>query len=186
VYVSLNDNDVFCNLYGDKEEYKCFPDIGEDIKEEVICAKRRMHTRQILHDLKKSNLRKMNHTSDIPHFGSGRILDIVIYSNKNLSELDDNDFNRQLLKYLRNQERYYTRMYEMCDKIVNGSSACSDKIKYLYKRSREVLDENYKWKVDDGSAFGHMMLEFLIDRSVDLSVGYKISGTSGEIICLVA
>jgi DNA-directed RNA polymerase beta subunit len=180
VTVSLNDNDVFCNLYGDKEEYKCFPDIGELVKEEVVCAKRRIHTKQILHDLKKTNLRKMNHTSDIPYFSSGKILDIMIFSNKLIEELEDNDFNRQLLTYLRNQTRYYTRVFEICDRIVNSSSKCSDMVKYLYKRSREVLDPVYKWKVDDGTAFGHMMIQFLVERDVALTIGAKISGTSGD------
>lgn len=186
VTVSLNDNDVFCNLYGDKDNYKCFPDIGETVNESIICAKRRIHTKQILHDLKKSNLRKMNSTSDVPYFCGGKIIDIVIFSNKLIEELDDNDFNRQILQYLRNQTRYYTRMYELCGDMVNSTSSCSDNVKYLYKRSREILDPNTKWKIDDGTAFGHMMIQFLIERDVPVSVGSKISGTSGELNCLVA
>ena len=185
VTISLNDNDIFCNLYGDKNTYKCFPDIGESVKEEVICAKRRIHSTQILHDLKKGNLRKLNSTSDIPYFCTGKVVDINIFCNKDISELDDNDFNRQMLKYLRNQERYYTKINEICGNLMKSGADCSDDIKYLYKRSREILDPNYKWKLDDSTAFGHMMIQFLIERDTPLSVGSKISGTSGKLNCPV-
>ena len=110
VKVSLNDNDILCNIYGDSEHYKCFPDIGENVKNKIVCAKRRIHNSQVLYDLKKSNLRKINFMNDILFYNDGRLVDIVIYSNKSLDEIDDNVFNAQIKKDLVMQTQFYEKV----------------------------------------------------------------------------
>jgi hypothetical protein len=180
VEMSLNDNDVLLNLYGDKENYKCFPDIGELTIDNVVCAKRRINNEQMLFDLKRSNLRSINPTSDTPEFCSGKILDIIIYCNKPIEEVPQNDFNKQILRYLKDQKAYYTKINKVCGDIIDSGCKCSDTIKYLYRRSSDILDPNYKWRADDGGSFSHITMEFLIERDVPLTIGSKITGTSGD------
>jgi hypothetical protein len=180
VMVTLNDNDILCNLLGNRESYKAFPDIGEEIDDGVICAKRRIFNNQLLYDLKSSNLRNINFSSDTPYYSSGKIVDIMVYCNKPLEEIKQNAPNKQLLYYVINQNQYYKEVNVVCKRIIASGSNCSDMIKYLYKRSTEILDPNYKWKVDDGGSFSNMMVEFLIERDMPLKVGSKITGTSGD------
>ena len=40
VEVKINDNDILLNLYGRDKEYKTFPDIDEDVKNNILCAQR--------------------------------------------------------------------------------------------------------------------------------------------------
>ena len=180
VKVSLNDNDIFCNIYGDADFYKCFPDIGEHVKDKIICVKRRIHNSQLLYDLKKSNLRKINFSSDVPYFIDGRVIDINIYCNKPLAEIEDNNFNRQLLEYLRMQENFYRRVYERCEQIIKSGSNYSKDINYYYKKAKNILDDDYKWREEDNSVFSNMVIEFLVERNIPLSVGQKITGRYGN------
>ena len=179
VRVTLNDNDIFVNLYGDKDEYKGFPDVGEYVKDGVICAKRRIFNNQLLFDLKNSRLRKINNASDRPFYCKGKVEDIVIYSNKNLDEFEDNRFNRQIVKYLKMQQEFYTAVYETCNEIINSGKKYSDDINYWYKRAKDILDPEVKWR-DDMSVFNHVIIEFLMERDVNLSEGQKITGRYGN------
>ena len=38
--ITINDNDILINLYGDENRYKTFPDIGEEIKDGIFCGVR--------------------------------------------------------------------------------------------------------------------------------------------------
>lgn len=180
VTVTLNDNDIFCNIYGDKDNYKCFPDIGETIKNEVLCAKRRIHNNQILYDLKRDNLCKINVTSDTPYYCDGNIVDIMIYCNKDIEELEDNNFNRQLKTYIINQNNYYKEVYDVTKEIIDSGADCSDYLKYIHRRAKEITDPDYKWRPEDGRPFSHIVMKFVVERDVPLMIGSKITGLSGD------
>ena len=177
--VSLNDNDILCNLFGNNDEYKCFPDIGE-YSDMIVCAKRRIFNNQLLYDVKKSNLRKINFNSDVLSLCSGKVMDIVIYSNKLIEEIPDNSFNKQIIKYLKMQERYYRKLYEVTSRIIESGEDYSSDIGFYYKKSRDILDPNIKWKDEDGSIFSNMIIEFTIVRNMPLKVGQKITGRYGN------
>lgn len=180
VQVSLNDNDILCNIYGTNSEYQAFPNIGEYIKNKVICAKRRIHNNQLLYDVKKSNLKKINFTSDVLYYNTGRITDIIIYSNKQIEEIPDNSFNHQLLHYLKMQTQYYREVFETCSDIINSGSEYSNEIGFYYKKAKQILDENVKWREDDNSVFSNMVVEFVVERDLPLSKGQKITGRYGN------
>lgn len=181
VRVTANDNDIFCNLFGkDNDDYKIFPNIGEYVKGKIVCAKRRIHNNQLLYDAKKSNLRKINFSSDVPYFCEGRVVDIDIYCNKPIEEIEDNNFNAQIIEYLRMQENFYRRVYERCREIISSGSEYSNDINFYYKKAKNILDENYKWREEDGSVFNNLVIEFLIERNIPLSVGQKLTGRYGN------
>lgn len=180
VKVSLNDNDILCNIYGNNEKYQSFPNIGELIKDKVVCAKRRIHNSQLLYDVKKSNLRKINYSSDVLYFNDGVVTDIIIYSNKTKDELEDNNFNKQMLYYLKMQETFYTKIVDVCQGIFDSGSSYSSDIGFFYKKAKNIMDDNFKWREEDNSVFSNMVIEFVIERDIGLSVGQKISGRYGN------
>lgn len=182
VMVSINDNDILCNIYGDNDEYKCFPDIGEHTKNEIVCCKRRIYNDQLLYDLKKANLRKINYSDggDEPKFCHGRVVDIKIYCNKEIDELPNTAFYDQIKKYLKNEIRYYTEIYEVTKELIESGSNCSRDVHYFYKKAKEILDDNYKWREEDSSVFSNIKIEFLIERDVPIRVGSKMSGRYGN------
>lgn len=179
VSVSLNDNDILCNIYGDADDYKVFPDIGEFTKNKILCAKRRIHNNQLLYDLKKSNLRKINFMNDNLYYIDGKIVDIVIYSNKTLEELPDNIFNKQIKKYLTMQTNFYQKVFNVCKDIITSGSKYSNDIAFYYKKAKDILDPDVKWR-EESSVFNNMVIEFLVERDSPLTIGQKITGRQGN------
>jgi hypothetical protein len=166
-------------MYGNSKVYKGLPDIGEDVRNHIICAKRRIHKDQVLYDMKKSNMMKISPLSDKLYYAKGYVVDIDIYCNKPLSEIPEKDYNMQLIKYLRNQERYYREIFEICDKIRSSGSKYDADIGFMWQRSKNILDPNYRWK-DQETAFSNMIIEVQVDRDIALYAGSKITGRYGD------
>lgn len=176
VKVALNDNDILCNIFGDNDIYKCFVDIGETVDDKVICARRRIHNNQILYDMKKSNLRKININNDNLFYieNGSRLVDITIYSNKKLDDIPDNVFNKQIRYYLKMQENFYKKIYDRCKKIIKSGSNFTSDISFFYKKAKDILDPNVLYREENSSAFSNIIIEFLFERDTRLTIGQKI------------
>ena len=184
VSVSVNDNDVLINLYGDDNNYKCFPDVGEYIKDKIICATRRINNDQIFYDFKETNLRKINFSEDVLYTEQGtggKIIDIKVYSNKSIEEMENNEYHAQVIKYHKNEMRYFKDIVEVTQDIVNENKDHSRNLNYLYKKSKDSLDEKVKWCEQHGKKpFSNMIIEFTLEREVPLKEGSKITGLFGN------
>lgn len=177
--IGINENDFLLNLYGTRKHYQGFPEIGE-IADGLIAAKRTLFNNQLLVDFKDSELSKM-HDSDIPLFGNGQVIDITVYCNN--QDIEETPFNAQILKYYRSQTKYYEKIANVCEDIMQK---CSDKnrkithnLDYLYKRALEFLDPDKKWK-DNDSTFSNIQLKIVTARESGLTPGQKIVGRSGN------
>ena len=184
ITVSINDNDVLINLYGDENNYKCFPDIGEQIKDKIICATRRINNDQIFYDFKETNLRKINFSEDVlctEQGSGGKIIDIKVYSNKTLEEMEMNEYHAQVTKYYKNEMRYFKEVVEATQDIVKENKDHSRNFNYLYKKSKDSLNDNVKWCEQHGKKpFSNMIIEFIVEREVPLKEGSKITGLFGN------
>ena len=47
--ITINDNDVLRNIYGDENIYKTFPDVGESTKDGMFCSIRRLENENVLY-----------------------------------------------------------------------------------------------------------------------------------------
>lgn len=184
IKVSVNDNDVLLNLYGDESNYKCFPDVGECINDKIICATRRINNDQIFYDFKETNLRKINFSEDVlctEQGTGGKIVDIRVYSNKSLEEMEMNEYHAQVNKYYKNEQRYYNEIIEATEAIVLDNKDHSRNFNYIYKKSKDTLDENVKWCEQHGKKpFSNIIIEFTVEREVPLKEGSKITGLFGN------
>lgn len=179
VKITINDNDLLLNLYGDLDHHKGFPDIGEKIKRKLICSKRRVDSNQILFDMKKSNLIESNSLNDKEYYSKGKVIDIDIYCNQAIEDIPKVASNEQLIQYLENQERYWKEILETCEEIENSGAEYDSDIGFLLGRARNYLNPDYKWK-DNDSIFNNMIMEISVERNVPLNIGYKISGRYGK------
>lgn len=176
VRVTMNDNDIFVNLFGDEtHKHKGFPDIGE-YTDNVLCARRRIQSRQLLFDIKSDNLKRVDANADTVFYCKGKVVDIDIFCNKTLEELEENGINEQLIKYVKLQREYYEAILQVTTEILDSGSKYSSDITYLHKRAQEILDPTVKWKEDQSKAFSHMIVEFLVARDVGLEAGQKVTG----------
>lgn len=181
VHISMNDNDYPINVYGDVDNYKIFPDIGEKTNG-ILCALRRMVTNQMLCDFKASNLMKVNKLSDTVMYVDGIVTDITIYCNN--EDVPNNDFYRQINKYLDSQRAYYKQIKKTCKEIMNlctpeSGMTYDSKINHLYKRASDFLNKDSKWS-DGTSVFGNMLIDITVMRRKPIRIGQKITGRSGN------
>ena len=180
VKVPINDNDFLINLYGDVDNYKTFPDVGEVIKDKIICSKRRINLNQVLYDMKSSNTRRIL-PSDSKFYMEGEISDINIYCNKTREELIDANFNSQIIRYLDMQNAYYNRIKEVTQCLIDENrDKCSDKLKYYNKLAKDMTNPDLKIKDESNSVFSNIIIYFTVKKVVGAAPGQKFTGRFGN------
>lgn len=180
VTIPLNDNDILLNLFGDGDDYKGLPEIGTVITDYLIASKRRVDNNQLLFTMKKSSLTESNSLNDNELYCNGKVTDIMIYCNQPIEDIPDIACNKQLLKYLHNQIRYWTEIKDVCEFIIEQSGSKYDQdIGYYLGTARQHLSENYRYK-DNERVFNNMIIEISVEKDVALNVGYKLTGRYGN------
>ena len=179
IKITINDNDLLLNLYGDQEHHKGFPDIGVKVRNKILCSKRRIDNFQLLFDMKRSNLLKSNPLNDKQYYSKGEVMDVDIYCNQQIEDIPEIAANEQIIQYLKNQKRFWTEILEVCEDIANSGIPYDDDIGYLLGRAKNYLNPDYKWK-DNDSVFSNIIMEISVQRDVPLNVGYKVTGRYGN------
>ncbi len=179
IQVPVNDNDVLLNIYGDDSTYKAFPDIGETVKDSLICATRRINKAHLLYDFQKEHMRELMDT-DIDYYASKKsvVYDINVYYNGD-DEFPSNLFNKQLKKYYEDNCKYAADVLEACNEIKESGSNYTDNVTYYRSLYKNYNDPEYKWKNKD-KTFGHIVLEFKVKSIVSLDLGSKVTGRFGN------
>ena len=183
VEVNINTNDLLVNLYGDRKNYKSFPDIGEDTMGKVLIARRRINYNNALFDLKDEQLMHINYNSDRIFYAKGTIIDIDIFSNTNIEELMSAKYNEQIVKYLKEQKKYYDTVKSVLHKIVDGDKKCTADLKYLYRRACDITNPDIIFR-NDKTDFDHIVIKFKVLERVPLHIGSKIAGRYGR-MCII-
>lgn len=180
VKVNLNDNDIFINLYGDKNNYKSFPDIGEEVRNKIVAAKRRINYSQALFDLKDENITRINRSIDTPLSVAykGRMVDIDIFANKEIEDIDD-PYHHQIIKYMVMQEKYYQDIYDTLGELIANGNDCTDGLLACYNYAKLFLDKSLPWQ-DAGSVYNNMIVRFTVVEESKITKGSKICGRYGD------
>ena len=174
--VPINDNDVLLNLYGDKNVYKAFPEVGEYTKKSIMCGTRRKNKSYDILNLKNNNLRKMIPGDDIYQFyGNYKVVDINIWSNKTIDDIPDLPAYDQLRVNFTKITNYYKEIYDKLDKIISSGEKYSVPLSRLYAKARDFLDPECKY-VEDDKMFSNILMEFIVSKTEPFHVGCKISG----------
>jgi DNA-directed RNA polymerase beta subunit len=179
--IPKNTNDIFLNLYGTSEEYKTFPDIGEKVKNKVLCGRRRIDYNNAQYMLKSKNLRK-EMFGDTLYYTQGTVIDIDIYSNIPIDEVPTDKVNQQTLKYMKMGAKYWHELRKILGRIVdNPDNDYSDQVGITYARAKDVLSINKhtKWD-DDGSIFDNMIIFITVVNSKKAVIGTKLVGRHGN------
>lgn len=177
--IPINDNDIMLNLYGDDNIYKPFPDIGEEVRDSLICATRRINKNHLLYDFQPAHLREVVDTdSDYYTSKHSYVYDVNVYYNGD-EELTDSIFNTQLKKYYLDNKRYAEEILKECDKIKKSGSNYTQNVGYYRSRYKTYVDPEYKWKNGD-SVFSHIVLELRVRSIVGLELGSKLTGRYGN------
>lgn len=183
VKVPINENNFLGNIYGDSEHYKCFPDIGEDIKDNRLCTWKTLNNSQILFDMKSANMGRPM-ASDTNFYNTGTIVDIDIYSNKRRDEIPNTEYNQQILRYIDMDIAFHEEVRDVTQELIDGGFKVSNAIKDWNKRCKELLNKDeetgYKIKDESNSVPSGIVMYFLVKRKVGLFRGQKLVGRYGN------
>ena len=173
VQITINENDIPLNIYGNESVYKCIPDIGEDIKDSILIALRKEKKEESLYTQSIEHLKKIM-MSDKKFTLTGRVIDVNIYCNN--PENLDTYYNAQFAMY------YHENM-RMCQEIVQtvtGLIAQGYKLTYelqaLYANSKRILNKDPFFAKRQ---FSNIILEVVVLEEKKLEEGDKASNRYG-------
>ncbi len=179
IAISINTNDILCNLYGDGPDYKSFPDVGEKVNNEILASRRRINYDTALYDLKSENLRHVINNLDTVFYSDGVVVDIDVYSNQDIDELKMSSFNDQIVKYIDINTAYYQEIVDTLKPIIyDPDIACSEELTYMYRCAKDWLDPKVKFV--DKTDFDGVYIIFRVLKRNKLHIGTKLTGRYGN------
>jgi hypothetical protein len=174
VAVTLNANDLLVNLYGSDGDHRGFPDVGEEIHDGVLLARRRINHESILFDLSTPQLSQINWDIDTPFYSDGVVMDIDVFSNQSETDLEKHGFHAQMLGYevrAREFREWVTATFGPYMQGQAGTGYTAD-VAYWHRRCSNATER--KWRYDK-SEFDGTVLIFTIARRNKIINGSKIS-----------
>lgn len=173
----INDNDIPLNIFGDDDEYRPLPWIGETV-DGMLSAVRPYIGAQELHDCKHVNLQCVT-DADRKIFATGTVVDYEIYLN-NPDWIQD-DCTAQIWMLIDSQNRYWKKIQETCQEIIATGKEYSHGIDLLYDQSMKFLERNPNQKWNNGSStFGCVEIRAHIVDFTPLSDGGKFTARYGN------
>jgi hypothetical protein len=116
VIIDVDKNDIPLNVYGSEEEYKFFPDIGENIREDgIICALRQAHDSTVVSDMSELALAIPQYSHDNITYAESSgavVLDIDIWWNPSKKVKTPPHIFSQVEKYREGHKFYCARVVE--------------------------------------------------------------------------
>lgn len=171
--ITINDNDILLNLYGNETLYKTFPDIGEEVKGGIFCSIRRMENENILFSMSQQNLRD-SMLSDRNILMEGRVADINVYCN-NPEALGDSHYNAQLFYYYNQNLRLCKEINDIVGPLAM-TSHLSYRLKKFYGRCRDIIAGKQFFKE---KLFNHVIMEVTVIQNLPMEPGDKMADRYG-------
>lgn len=176
ISISINTNNIPLNIYGSKTGfYKVMPDVGDDIEGSIVMALRQLNYTSFLYDMSDENLKKINYLDDTVFYADGKVFDIEVFSNTDIDKLDENLFNKQFIRILNEQTKYYQSIIDYLKPIVDeGLIQLSDDMVSLYCKAQKIL-EGKKWEVSK-TQFENLTVVIRVAHTIPMHVGDKLTG----------
>lgn len=176
VTITINTNNLLLNMYGNKKKYKCFPDIGEYVKNNQLLTRRIINYDKILTDLRDL---KTYREGDEVIYVDGKVVDIKVFCNANPEKFENIPYYEQILKYIKKERRYTESAIEFLYPIVTKEKdLCSDELILYYNELKMSVDNN-KYTIKD-NMFDNIVIQFLIEKENKLKIGDKLTGRYGN------
>lgn len=177
--VLINSNDVLLNLYGDENNYKCFPDTFEEIENGIVCARRRFEKRSSFAKFSDHTANKIL-ASDAVFNGKGYIEDVTVYSNVPADKLSE-PWAKQIKDILDRQEAYWLEVIEALWPYKDSGKLSAD-ASYTLARYVDSVDGPHStkrpWIAKNEFDFVHLVIK--ICRTRPLEIGCKITNRYGS------
>lgn len=175
---SYDTNHVMLNMYGNNNNYKCLPEIGEETFEDsILCAIRSVNKRNIASDLTIDSLKNPK-GSDTIIKGRGKLIDISIHTNA-ADKLEEGEHRSQVRRMYLDELRYHQEIVNTLGRILsNKNNKVTDMFKYILSISRNYINPDVKFSSDSGE-FEFCYITAYVAYKTGLNEGYKMTNRHG-------
>lgn len=164
VDVTLKNNAFLLNRYGDHTKYKPFPDIGEEVQNDVLCSIRENSY------ISSAAEALIPHINDKTKFSHGIVADIDIYTNVDLE-------NDQLNYYLSEIKRWYSDIYAYISTIVSDPTQDDTSLLDIYHQAEKYLADA-TWVTKE--YIHDTVIKFTMFQPMKIRKGQKVVGRFGN------
>ena len=185
------------NTYGDNDNYKIFPDIGEFVREDgLLMAKRTFDPRMTPVDLSLNGVRRVDHIYDERLYAKGkggRVVDVKVTVNYDYEKKGLSPINQQLEKYIRARNRFHDTLiteFQRLKRATHGNVQVSRQLHVMLVQAmidRQQGRERFQ-KVYRKVPIDHIRVDFVIEYEVEPNIGFKLTERHGGkgVICHIA
>lgn len=164
VTVILGKDAFLLNKYGNESLYKPFPDIGEQIQNNVLCA---IRENSYLSSVSEALIPHINDTTYVSH---GTVVDLDIFSNIDVE-------NEQYNYYASQIHDWYTDIYSYISTIMADDYQDDVKLLDIYHEAEKYLNKS-TWVTKENIV--DTILRFTVLQPTPVRVGQKVVGRYGN------
>lgn len=174
--ILINDNDIPLNLYGDNNVYKFIPDIGEDIKNGILCGTRTERNDESFFTQSAERLR-IPMINDVTFKAKGKVIDINVYCNKDISTSNNGIYEGQLAYYANDYKRFCKEVVDLLRNYIDNTDyEISYELSVLYSHCQDVVQGKQYFK---DNVFSNIIVEVVVYNEAPLEFGDKITSRYG-------
>lgn len=182
--ISIGENELLLNWYGDDDHYQGIPRIGEKTRKDIIAVVRRVDNAKAPYTLKKKRLRHIERGSDRRYFGKGRVIDIDIRYNGDEDHMPEAGANKMIRDLYHQQQEYYHKLYDYMKDIIddaeNRGYTYTDEFSMYCAEAFKYIDAMTYFTDSNDNVFGNMQIIVHLMDDEKLNVGSKLVGRSGN------
>lgn len=164
VEVKVSKNAFLLNNYGTDGLYKPFPDVGEEIKDDILCS---IRENSYLSSVREASI---PHINDTKYYSKGRVVDIDIFTNV---DVENDQFNY----YAKEIRQWYSDIYTYISTIVTDKSQDDTTLLDIYHQAEKYLNSS-TWVTKDYIA--DTIIRFTVLQPKGIHVGQKVVGRFGN------
>lgn len=188
--VEWGSKDFALNLYGDENNFKAYPDIGEYIADHGMLMALRSYDPDNLSPIgtSKFDARNIDHTFDEAVYVNGpggKIIDVRVHHdlvNTNIAEVNT---NKQTQKYDKQRRAYYQKIINTYNRLFRKRGQALQLTPEFHRLVFEtigVVNENVNQKITKvfrQEPIDEYRIEFVIEYEVTGDIGFKITDIHG-------
>jgi DNA-directed RNA polymerase beta subunit len=164
VTVNIKQSSFLLNKYGNDQLYKPFPNVGEEIQNDILCSIRENSY------LSSASEALIPHINDTNYCSHGIVVDMDIYSNVDVD-------NEQYNYYLGQIRDWYSDIYAFISTIVVDPYQDDTSLLDIYHQAEKYLNTS-KWVTKEDIV--DTVIKFTILQPKDIHVGQKVVGRYGN------
>ncbi len=164
VEVPFKQSSFLLNKYGDNTIYKPFPNVGEEIQNDIVCS---IRENSYISSVAEAAIPHINDTNYCSH---GTVVDIDIFTNV---EVENDQFNY----YLKQIRDWYSDIYAFISTIIVDPYQDDTSLLDIFHQAEKYLNSS-TWVTKESKV--DTLIRFTILQPKDIHVGQKVVGRYGN------